>query len=267
MKISVIVPVADRDAYRTCRASILRSIELSPKDQCEWEVVEVFDDERRGVAWARNEGLSRAAGEYVAWVDSDDEVAEDWAKTILEGIGGRPDVLSFNARVVWQDSSRPGYPVGGAANAADVMAERSIGQLWNKVIRRELFAGLQFKGAIHEDYRLLCELLPKASVVKHVDKSIYVYRRHDRGLSQHVDMEGSISALADLIGACESLQGKWRKEMRKGVAQRIADFCRNSHGASGLRRFVRRSLFGILTDTRLSLRVKAKCAIVAFGLD
>ncbi len=211
------------------------------------------------VGEARNEGLEKATGEYIAWVDSDDAVSGDWLDEIWGAIKEEPDVISFDARVEWHDGSgRRPYRVGGIAKAEDVMAERATGQMWNKVIRRGLFEGLRFEGAAHEDYGLLCELLPRAKTIVHIGKELYVYRRGEKGLSQHVDREAGAEALRRLVAKCEALEAKWRGEMAKGVVQRIADFGRRCGKEDDLRRFVRRNLWGVVMDGRLSARVKIK---------
>lgn len=265
MKVSVIIPVGNRTGYAECKKSILHSMEADNAKKCDWELVEVFDDEHRGVSWARNEGLRRASGEYIAWVDDDDLVTEDWATAICEGLESRPDILSFNAKVEWQDSSRGGYCVGGEANAADVMSERTNSQLWNKVIRQDLFEGLEFMGAVHEDYRLLCELLPKAGAIKHIPKPLYIYRRRHNGASQFHNAEGAREALRGLIEMCENAPPAHRCEMSKGIAQRIADFCINAKGTWPLRRFILRCLPVMIIDRGLSVRVKGKCILAALG--
>ena len=264
MTVSVIIPVARRDLLQTCRRSVDESIALCDAN-VDWDIVEVFDDERKGVSWARNEGLRRSTGEYIAWVDDDDVVSEDWASAICEGVESRPDVLSFNAKVEWRDTSRSGYCVGGEANAADVMSERANGQLWNKVIRRELFDGLEFRGAVHEDYRLLCELLPKARTFKHIPKTLYVYCRGRDSASQFPNVESARKALNDLIEMCEKAPAGHRCEMRKGIAQGVADFCVNAKGTWPLRKFILRCLPGLMIDRRLSVTVKGKCILAALG--
>lgn len=259
MMLSIIIPVGDRDVYRRCKSSIERSIAAEPG--FESEVIEVFDDERRGVAWARNEGLGRAKGEWIAWVDCDDEVAPGWFGEICAAIESSPaaDVVSFDAKVVWDDSpSRAAYTVGGAANAADVMAERAAGQMWNKVIRRGLFDGLEFTGAVHEDYRLLCGLLPRVKETVHIARELYVYHRMALGLSQHLDHAAGAAALKDLVAMTDSVPAQYRADMAKGVTLRIADFSRRAPKDALLRRFVRANLLKVFLDSRIALRIKIK---------
>ena len=109
---SVIVPVGNREQYRDCRCSITTSIESAADCGLDWELVEVFDDDRKGVAWARNEGVHRASGDYVAWVDCDDQVQVRWAAAIVQGLkaGGADapvDVLTFGAFFTVKTRSAP----------------------------------------------------------------------------------------------------------------------------------------------------------------
>lgn len=266
MKISIIIPIGDKASYESCKASVLSSIAASNVKGDNIELIEIFDDDHKGVAWARNEGLHRASGDYIAWVDSDDEVREDWLPSILFGLAGKPDVLSFNVLVEWVGANRSSYKIGGPAYAADVMAERQNGQLWNKVIRRELFSGLSFRGATHEDYCLLCELLPKARTFNYIDKVLYVYRRSVKGLSQHPEVELGLMAILGLIEFCGKAPYRWRREIKKGVAQRAADFCLNAESSQELRRFIRGTLLSIFFDAGLSVRTKAKCLLAGLGI-
>ncbi len=255
MKISVIIPSIDG-----------RRPEGIPEDpRLEVVVVEGVSP----VGEARNEGLRRATGEWIAWVDADDAVAPGWLDGICAAIDANPgcDVVSFDARVVWCDGSgRRSYRTGGKADAADVMAERAAGQLWNKVIRRELFAGLRFAGAAHEDYRLLCALLPRAGRVVHVAEELYVYRRRKDGLSQHPDREVGIEALRGLVGMCAGAEERWRGEIAKGVVQRIADFERRAGKVDEFRGFVRKWAAAVVRDSGIGWRVKVKVVMAAAGI-
>ena len=50
-----------------------------------------------GVGSARNVGLSKVTGNYIAWVDSDDYVTADWYREIMTGLKKyQPDCLFFD---------------------------------------------------------------------------------------------------------------------------------------------------------------------------
>jgi len=137
----------------------------------------------RPVGKARNEGLKRAKGEYVAWVDGDDEVATDWLSSMLAALEGAPDVVIFDAK-------NEGWPcmddfIYGKPNTADVVRdvyedERLQCHLWRTVSRRELWDGLSFDETIcaAEDFLLLPRLLLRAASIAYLPKMLYRYVYH-----------------------------------------------------------------------------------------
>lgn len=221
MKLSIIVPTFDGEVPRSLRSA-------AGREDVELIVVKGVSP----VAKARDEGLRLAKGEYVAWVDSDDEVTDDWLVEILSKIENNstvhlqpspspitPDIISFNVRQEWHD---------GSGRASAVLDGRKCGQLWAKVFRRSLFEGLMFEGAVHEDFRIQCQM-PRETKCAHIDKVLYVYKRRAEGLSQHRDAKATIRALWGLVRICNS----W--EMAKGIWERIWDFAKTP-----VRRLIRR---------------------------
>lgn len=202
MKLSVIVPSLTGempDGLQACTAG---------RSDVELVVVKGMSP----VAAARNEGLARATGDYVAWVDADDAVTEDWLKVIEQALAENPnvDILSFNVRVEWHDGSgRPDYQLDG----------RTAGQLWSKIFRRALFRGLAFEGAVHEDWRIQCQLPKKINRV-HLARVLYIYRRNRDGLSQHRNAWAEWKALWGLLCICRD----WK--MFRGICERFWDFAK-----------------------------------------
>lgn len=200
MRLSVIVPSLTGEMPQGLQAC------TAGRDDVELVVVKGVSP----VAAARNAGLAQAKGEYVAWVDADDAVTENWLAEILKGLESDPDLLSFNVRVEWHDASgRPDYQLDG----------RTAGQLWCKVFRRTLFEGLSFAGVVHEDWRIQCQM-PRQLGRVHLDKVLYVYRRGRGGLSQHHDAWGELKALCGLLCMCRD----WK--MFCGVCERFWDFAK-----------------------------------------
>lgn len=114
-KVSIIVPVYNTQRYLDrCVESLvnqtLKDIEIilvddgSP-DQCpqkcdEWTEkdsrIKVVHKKNGGLGFARNSGLEKATGEYVAFVDSDDYVLLDTYETLYaEAVRGEYDVVYF----------------------------------------------------------------------------------------------------------------------------------------------------------------------------
>lgn len=170
MTLSVIVPSLD--------GSVPASI---PKDD-RLEVVVVKG--LRPVGRARNEGLRRATGEYVAWVDADDEVTDEWLESILAAMESSPDVIVMDAKMVgWK--GRRDYVWGLKAKDATIeRLRRDVyrdilrpSALWPYVTRRSLWDGLEFDASaiVAEDYLILPKVLERAKSCVYIPKMLYRY--------------------------------------------------------------------------------------------
>jgi GT2 family glycosyltransferase len=79
-RVSVVVPTRERpELLRRCLAALeAQSISV--------EIVVVEDNEGRGPAWARNEGVRRARGEVVCFTDDDCAPEPSWAEALAAPI-------------------------------------------------------------------------------------------------------------------------------------------------------------------------------------
>lgn len=78
--VSVIIPTIGRDTLAQCQAALAK--QTRPPD----EVIVVIDRERRGPAWARNEGIRRAHGDLIALADDDAIPPDDWLERLVLAI-------------------------------------------------------------------------------------------------------------------------------------------------------------------------------------
>lgn len=78
--ISVIIPTIGRDTLARCRSAL--DEQTRPPD----EMITVVDRDRRGAAWARNEGLCRANGDLIAFIDDDAIAPSDWLERLVRAV-------------------------------------------------------------------------------------------------------------------------------------------------------------------------------------
>lgn len=78
--ISVIIPTIGRHTLTLCREALAR--QTRPAE----EIITVVDHDRRGAAWARNEGLRRAKGDLIAFIDDDAIAPSDWLERLARAI-------------------------------------------------------------------------------------------------------------------------------------------------------------------------------------
>ncbi len=203
MLLSIIIPVYNAAPYlRRCLSSVLSQLDEEAEVICvddgsvdgsgalldEMAAGEprlfVVHQENGGVSSARNRGLDAARGDYIAWIDSDDYVSEDWYSTIKEGIRAGGEVILFDLCRL-EDGKELSQVYGGAARFVDrdlYLAElfedkRVKNYLCTRAFSRRLFEGVHFPVgvAVMEDYAVLHELVYRARSLYYVARVLYYY--------------------------------------------------------------------------------------------
>ncbi len=59
----------------------------------------MMDNKKRTLGYKRNEMLYLAKGEYVVFIDDDDEISSDYVTTLLEATRSNADVLCYNVEI------------------------------------------------------------------------------------------------------------------------------------------------------------------------
>jgi glycosyltransferase involved in cell wall biosynthesis len=78
--VSVIIPTVGRPTLAQAQSALAR--QTRPPD----EVITIIDHARRGISWARNEGIRQAKGDLIAISDDDGLPPEDWLERLIQGL-------------------------------------------------------------------------------------------------------------------------------------------------------------------------------------
>lgn len=204
-KISIIIPVYNAERFlRRCLDSVLNQsysnweciiVDDGSKDSsfaiCDEYVktdsrFKVIHKENGGVSEARNIGLSQLSGEWVTFVDSDDELTLDALKYFTEGMERYPkaSVLRGGHKTVTPTAigkdrlAEKWICTESHADALKISEETwCSGFMWSTCFRKDIIEGMRFDNSITwcEDHIFTYQCILKAEEIAFVPHVVYVY--------------------------------------------------------------------------------------------
>ncbi|GEN49055.1 glycosyltransferase [Ligilactobacillus pobuzihii] len=153
----------------------------------------------QGLSAARNEGIKRASGDYLIFVDSDDFVEKNLLCTVDRSLDnyGDIDVLEYNAfkRVGGRISNYNTKYDNSCIVSGDKFLVQTISKfmylyaaVWLKAVKRNFIIdnGLFFKkGRLHEDELWTPQVLLKANTYAYISNPLYNYVIRDGSINQN----------------------------------------------------------------------------------
>ena len=182
--------------------------------------VQVVHQENRGLSAARNVGIERATGDYIAFLDADDAFRPEMIKEMLAAAQqSRADLVACSHALYWTDgrldeAGRQGIPEGNGFRyereesltsreaRRRLLDGRFSCQAWNKLYKRELWDVLRFpEGHVYEDNRVMFDILEACESV-YTLPSVCVLHRKRKG---SITTTASVQNLQDHILAMQTV--------------------------------------------------------------
>lgn len=202
-KVSVIVPVYNVEKYlRQCLDSLisqtLKDIEIiivndGTKDNSQgiideyvkrYSNVKAYIKENGGLGSARNYGIKKASGEYLAFIDSDDYVKEDMIEQLYNAAKKEDaDYLICDYIVTYDDHKEVDKINKGIRTLNNNYKKDGILSplyAWNKFVKKDLIVNndLNFsEGLWYEDLPVTTILFALANKTFYLNKPLYYYRQ------------------------------------------------------------------------------------------
>ena len=237
--ISVIIPMYNTgDTIERCLTSLMRQsfrdteiivvddgstdngadvvLNMAAKDKR----IRYIRQENRGVSSARNHGLDEAHGEWICFIDSDDEVAEDYLSSMYELMQEMDcDIVMCGYREEWENGTRLNVVVSeeqmksmsGTLREDMVKLRYFISSPCMKIFNKEKIERIQLRFRedmiLAEDRYFNNHYYTMCSTVAFVNCPQYIYHRTYRGLSRgatHACFESEMENLAYMIHFMEN---------------------------------------------------------------
>lgn len=209
MKLSIIIPIYNvENTLRRCLDSVIsqniddceiilvddgstdRSRIIADEYACKHPFITIYHKENGGLSDARNYGLDRMNGDYVTFVDSDDELSPNTLEPLLNILHNNPeyDILEYSVLQnpgeqdeTFIDLGKHNYPY-----ALDWLMTNGTRHCWmcNKIFKSNLFINLRFPDNIlrFEDLWMMNKLLALNPHIATTSQGEYRYYRNNNGL-------------------------------------------------------------------------------------
>lgn len=209
--ISVIVPVYKVEQYlHACVDSILAQtytnleiilVDDGSPDNCgaicdeyaEQDTrVKVIHKENGGASAARNEGMRRCRGEYLAFIDSDDTVLSDWIECLYTAISNCDFVI---AGVTYVRDGEIDQLCPPSTELVDLVKCSLFGYTCNKLYRKASLVGCEYFGGLREDLLFNLSLVREKKTYTVTEACGYYYIQRQDSLLHTVSVPSVQSVL------------------------------------------------------------------------
>ncbi|WP_440331841.1 glycosyltransferase family 2 protein [Leyella stercorea] len=214
MKVSIVTPVYNAEAFlRKTIESVIKQtysnfelllVDDGSTDESGLIVDEYSKKDKRivaihqnnsGVSSARNTALKNATGEWVCFLDSDDEVTPTWLDSYVAAIDERTDIIFQGAHILTNQGDVEYKLDNHFYHRHDIYKvielwqhqKLDMGSAWSKMIRMSVIEknNLSFNSQIsyYEDWVFLTNVICHSKAFKTINATNYIYNRKNSQLT------------------------------------------------------------------------------------
>ena len=144
--------------------------------------LKVVHQNNSGMIPAAYEGLKRAKGEYIVFLDGDDECTENMLTELYLAVNNYPGKAFSYCDYLERDLKNKAEKIVSTENIFNTLA---CGILWKREVIEEL--GFWDKTLIFPEHDFMIRALKKYKGVR-VNKPLYIYNRHDKSATANKEM-------------------------------------------------------------------------------
>lgn len=233
IKYSFIVPVYNVSKYlKRCLDSLLKqnfkdyeiiivndgstdnSLDIIRKYEEKHSNISVIDQKNMGLSMARNNGVKKASGKYLLFIDSDDYVSKDLLINVDKNIED-VDVLRYQVIEEDENGNKKTYneeafnTVSGVEAFKYICNYHFVEPAWCYVYNKKYYLDNKFsfkKGVYHEDFGIIPYVIYKASKVKSISYAGYHYIIRNGSIMNNNDYNKTVKKAYDMLNQYKDLK-------------------------------------------------------------
>ncbi|MEW6606917.1 MAG: glycosyltransferase [bacterium] len=177
-----------------------------------YSFIKLYDKVNGGVSSARNIGLRYVSGEYVTFMDSDDEIKSDAFAILMKNI--KEHDAEVCASIVIERDKKPIFIsnikkkiINGEEAINNIAINNFPISLWLYVYKRELLSGILLNEKIHhlEDLEFQLRVLKRANKIVINNHAINIYNNRD-GSANNSGFNKKVASALQIINIVELMK-------------------------------------------------------------